>query len=62
MSTSPFASPFASTPEQDELRRTVRTFMTEKSPEAEVRRLMATTTGYDPAVRHEHPARFASCG
>ncbi|MFC5751864.1 acyl-CoA dehydrogenase family protein [Actinomadura rugatobispora] len=34
-------------PEQDELRRTVRAFLTETSPETEVRRLMVSATGYD---------------
>jgi alkylation response protein AidB-like acyl-CoA dehydrogenase len=38
------------TEEQDELRRTVRAFLEQKSPEAEVRRLMETADGYDPAV------------
>jgi alkylation response protein AidB-like acyl-CoA dehydrogenase len=38
------------TPEQEELRGTVRRFLADKSPEAEVRRLMATGDGYDPAV------------
>ena len=41
---------FAFSEEQEELRRAVRRFLAEKSPEAEVRRLMATTEGYDPAV------------
>jgi alkylation response protein AidB-like acyl-CoA dehydrogenase len=41
---------FAFSEEQDELRRAVRRFLQEKSPEAEVRRLMETTDGYDPAV------------
>ncbi len=36
--------------EQDELRRQVRRFLEEKSPETEVRRLMATTEGYDEGV------------
>jgi alkylation response protein AidB-like acyl-CoA dehydrogenase len=36
--------------EQEELRRMVRRFLEEKSPETEVRRLMATSEGYDPAV------------
>ncbi len=36
--------------EQEELRRAVRRFLEDKSPEAEVRRLMETTKGYDPAV------------
>jgi len=38
------------TEEQEELRRTVRAFLDQKSPEAEVRRLMETDEGYDPAV------------
>ncbi len=41
---------FAFSEEQDELRRAVRRFLQEKSPEPEVRRLMETTEGYDPAV------------
>ena len=41
---------FAFSDEQDELRAGVRRFLSEKSPETEVRRLMDTTEGYDPAV------------
>ena len=41
---------FAFNEEQDELRRMVTKFLQEKSPETEVRRLMATTEGYDAAV------------
>jgi len=41
---------FAFTEEQDELRRAVNRFLAEKSPETEVRRLMETDEGYDPAV------------
>ena len=41
---------FAFSEEQEELRAAVRRFLTEKSPETEVRRLMDTTEGYDPAV------------
>ncbi len=41
---------FGFTEEQDELRNMVRRFLDEKSPETEVRRLMATEEGYDPAV------------
>jgi alkylation response protein AidB-like acyl-CoA dehydrogenase len=37
-------------PEQSEFREVIRSFLTEKSPESEVRRLMATPEGYDPAV------------
>jgi alkylation response protein AidB-like acyl-CoA dehydrogenase len=36
--------------EQEELRRSVRRFLADKSPESEVRRLMATDEGYDPDV------------
>ena len=36
--------------EQDELRSSVRRFLEQKSPSAEVRRLMETEEGYDPAV------------
>jgi alkylation response protein AidB-like acyl-CoA dehydrogenase len=41
---------FAFSEEQEELRRIVRQFLDTKSPESEVRRLMETTEGYDPAV------------
>ena len=41
---------FAFSEEQEELRRTVRDFLDKKSPESEVRRLMETDDGYDPAV------------
>src|SRR5271163_3352096 len=41
---------FAFSEEQEELRRAVRRFLEDKSPETEVRRLMATTDGYDSAV------------
>jgi alkylation response protein AidB-like acyl-CoA dehydrogenase len=41
---------FAYSEEQEELRRTVRAFLDQKSPEAEVRRLMETDDGIDPAV------------
>jgi alkylation response protein AidB-like acyl-CoA dehydrogenase len=41
---------FAFSDEQEELRRAVRRFLQEKSPETEVRRLMETVEGYDPAV------------
>jgi alkylation response protein AidB-like acyl-CoA dehydrogenase len=36
--------------EQEELRRSVRRFLADKSPESEVRRLMETEGGFDPAV------------
>ena len=41
---------FAFSEEQEELRKTVRSFLESKSPESEVRRLMDTEDGYDPAV------------
>src|SRR5271167_1350501 len=41
---------FAFSDEQEELRTAVRRFLAEKSPESEVRRLMDTEDGYDPAV------------
>jgi len=41
---------FGFSEEQEELRTAVRRFLADKSPETEVRRLMDTTEGYDPAV------------
>ncbi|NNN00484.1 MAG: acyl-CoA/acyl-ACP dehydrogenase [Acidimicrobiaceae bacterium] len=41
---------FGFTEEQEELRKMVKRFLDEKSPETEVRRLMATAEGYDPQV------------
>jgi alkylation response protein AidB-like acyl-CoA dehydrogenase len=41
---------FAFSEEQDELRTSIRRFLEDKSPETEVRRLMETEVGYDPAV------------
>jgi alkylation response protein AidB-like acyl-CoA dehydrogenase len=41
---------FAFTDEQDELRKTVRSFLDSKSPETAVREQMETETGFDPAV------------
>lgn len=41
---------FGFSEEQEELRKMVRRFLEEKSPETEVRRLMATPEGYDQAV------------
>jgi len=41
---------FAFSEEQEELRTSIRRFLEQRSPEAEVRRLMETTEGYDPAV------------
>ncbi|HLH99610.1 MAG TPA: acyl-CoA dehydrogenase family protein [Acidimicrobiales bacterium] len=41
---------FTFSEEQEELRRALRRFFEDKSPETEVRRLMETDDGYDPAV------------
>jgi alkylation response protein AidB-like acyl-CoA dehydrogenase len=41
---------FAFTDEQEELRRSVRRFLEDKSPVSEVRRLMDTVDGYEPAI------------
>ena len=41
---------FGFSEEQDELRKMVKRFLEEKSPETEVRRVMATDEGYDPGV------------
>src|SRR5258708_6936070 len=41
---------FAFSPEQEELRRTVRQFLDKTSPETEVRREMGTERGYDQEV------------
>ncbi len=41
---------FGFSDEQEELRRVVRRFLEDKSPPAEVRRLMETPEGYDRAV------------
>ena len=41
---------FTFSEEQEELRRSIRRFLEDKSPESEVRRLMETEEGYDPAV------------
>ena len=41
---------FAFSPEQEEFRQSLRRFLADKSPAAEVRRLMETDEGYDPQV------------
>ena len=41
---------FAFSEEQEQLREAVRKFLEAKSPSSEVRRLMETDEGYDPAV------------
>jgi len=43
---------FAFSPEQEELRRTMRQFLDKTSPETEVRRLMTTERGYDADTWH----------
>ena len=50
MTTAERTGTFAFTPEHDDLRAMVRAFLADRSPEAEVRRLMETPEGYDPAV------------
>ncbi|MGH7985872.1 MAG: acyl-CoA dehydrogenase family protein [Candidatus Binataceae bacterium] len=41
---------FAFTDEQEQFRTTLRRFLNDRAPTTEVRRLMATAEGYDPAV------------
>jgi alkylation response protein AidB-like acyl-CoA dehydrogenase len=53
---------FAFTEEQEELRKTVRSFLDSKSPETEVRRLMETTDGYDAAVWSQMAAQMGLQG
>jgi len=53
---------FAFSEEQEELRKMVKRFLDEKSPESEVRRLMATDEGYDPAVWHQMATELALQG
>jgi alkylation response protein AidB-like acyl-CoA dehydrogenase len=53
---------FGFSEEQDELRKMVRRFLEEKSPESEVRRLMASAEGYDPAVWHQMANELALQG
>src|ERR1700735_2205957 len=45
-----FTVKFAFSPEQEEFRQSLRRFLADKSPAAEVRRLMETDAGYDPQV------------
>ncbi|WP_041260695.1 acyl-CoA dehydrogenase family protein [Pseudofrankia inefficax] len=52
----------AFTQEQLELRRTVRDFLDKTSPETEVRRLMETPAGYDPAAWHQLAAEIGVAG
>lgn len=53
---------FGYSDEQEELRAVVRRFLAERSPESEVRRLMATDEGYDPAVWAEMASDLALLG
>ena len=53
---------FAFSEEQEELRKTVRSFLDAKSPETEVRRLMETTEGYDSAVWNQMGAELGLQG
>ena len=53
---------FAFSEEQEELRRTVRQFLEAKSPSTEVRRLMDTEEGYDPAVWNQMGAELGLQG
>lgn len=53
---------FAFTDEQEQFRSALRRFLTDRSPATEVRRLMATETGYDPAVWRQLSAELALPG
>ena len=53
---------FAFSAEQDELRTSVRKFLEDKSPEIEVRRLMETDDGYDPAVWRQMTEQMGLAG
>ncbi|HVT20344.1 MAG TPA: acyl-CoA dehydrogenase family protein [Mycobacteriales bacterium] len=53
---------FAFSEEQEELRRTVRRFLEERSPEAEVRRLMASDEGFDREVWAQLSAQLSLPG
>ena len=53
---------FGFSEEQEELRKMVKRFLDEKSPESEVRRLMATQEGYDPAVWKQMAGELALQG
>src|SRR5262249_51743190 len=48
--------------EQEEFRSGVRRFLADKSPETEVRRLMETDSGYDPAVWRQMSEQLALQG
>ena len=53
---------FGFSDEQEALRSTVRTFLEQKSPETEVRRLMETEDGYDPAVWEQLSTQLGLAG
>ena len=53
---------FAFTDEQDQFRSAVRRFLYDKSPTTEVRRLMATAEGYDPAMWRQLSAELGLPG
>ena len=53
---------FGFSDEQEELRKMVKRFLEEKSPETEVRRLMASDEGYDPAVWNQMANELALQG
>jgi alkylation response protein AidB-like acyl-CoA dehydrogenase len=53
---------FAFMDEQDQFRAAVRRFLNDKSPTTEVRRLMATADGYDPAIWRQLSAELALPG
>ena len=53
---------FAFSPEQEELRRTVRQFLDKTSPESDVRRLMATEPGYDADIWQRMAAELGLLG
>jgi alkylation response protein AidB-like acyl-CoA dehydrogenase len=53
---------FAFTDEQEQFRSALRRFLEDKSPTTEVRRLMATAQGYDPAVWRQLSAELALPG
>jgi alkylation response protein AidB-like acyl-CoA dehydrogenase len=53
---------FAFTDEQEQFRAAVRRFLNDKSPTTEVRRVMATAEGYDPATWRQLSAELALPG
>lgn len=53
---------FAFSEEQEEFRRSLRRFMEDKSPIAEVRRLMETESGFDREVWDQMASQLGLCG